>query len=360
MVILNLAKELQGPDFQAIVGAVATEGGTPEIISTARALDLPTIIFPSRRRLDPLLPIKITKYARANDIAIIHSHGYKTSFYSLFPSKRNRIPLIITCHLWFNQGDAKLKLYHRLETAVMKHADAVIGVSSDIARELANKGVARDRLVVVHNGIDLNNYRAFPMADSKAFLSSIGIKEDDFLIGTVGRLHAQKAFPTLIQAIAMVRRKGMACKCMILGEGPLRTDLEKEAETQGVADLISLPGYRQDIANLMTRFNVFALSSCDEGLPMVILEAMANGLPIVATPVGAIKEVLKDEVSALLVPVGRPDRMADAIMHLANDPHTRKRLAAHGKKHFETHFSSKVMARKYKKVYHSVLQFKRR
>jgi glycosyltransferase involved in cell wall biosynthesis len=354
--IINLSRELHGSLFYPIIGAIAPVGtAEPEIITVARDLNISTMVFRGRSRFDFGLLNSIYRYLKNTPITILHSHGYKSSVIGIIPTWARRIPLVITCHLWFPGNDSKLRIYHQLESMVMQRASAVVGVSEPIGSELRANKIPSPLVHVIPNGIDSAHYRAYGHAQIEKSLQQLGIQPDDFVVGSTGRLHHQKDFPTLLKALARVRSNGIKVKGLILGEGPDRKALEALVAELGLDGTVSLPGYREDAFNLMERLDVFVLPSVMEGLPMVLLEAMSARLPIVTTPVGAVPSVVRDSEQALLFPVGDVTALSERITRLALDSELRFRLGASARRRFEEAFSSRIMAERYIELYKSLL-----
>lgn len=357
-VILNLSKEMQHSSFSPVVGMICEDKDTlPQIGTAAQELGLETATFYSSNRFDVLCVKNIHNYLEKNNISIVHSHGYKPSILSYLPCRLLNKPLIITCHLWFNIDDNKLKLYHKIETMVMKKIPAVIGVSNEICNELITAGVDKDNVHCIFNGIDLSNYRQYPMSETNRVFTELGIQKDEFVIGSIGRLHEQKAFHYVLEAVDLLKRKNNALKlkCVVFGDGPLREELKGKCSRLGLQKVVQFPGFREDILNLLDFMDVFVISSVDEGLPMVLLEAMAKKKAIISTPVGAINSVLTHEKDALLFEVGDVQTLARYIDLLQKEPALRNRIAQQAYQRFKKDFSAKIMTSRYIDLYESVL-----
>lgn len=354
-VILNLSKEMNNFSFSAVVGMICRdEKKIPIIGVAAKELGIETANFLSQFSFDPFCFFRIYKYLKYNSIKVVHSHGYKPSILAYIPCKLLNIPLVITCHLWFNDSDKKLQVYHMFEKMIMKRIPASVGVSREICEEIINNGVERARVRLIYNGIDLSNYRQYPMSHTKAAFLSLGLDEGDFVIGSIGRLHAQKAFHYLLAAIKLLLVKGINVKCVIFGEGPLREELENRCQEMRLQETVKFPGFREDIINILELMDVFVISSIDEGLPMVLLEAMAKRKAIISTPVGAINSVLTHKKNALLYSVGDVEELAEYINFMKNNPEKRKKFGEAAYQKFQSNFSSEIMAKKYANLYSSL------
>lgn len=354
--ILNLSNEMRKSDVVPFIGILTDREGTlKDIGKAAIKLGIEVLSIPLRNKFGLSSFLIVHDYLKSQRIDLVHSHGYKPTILSFLPSKALGIPLIVTCHLWTKSG-LKLKLYHRMEAWIMKFLPLIIGVSEQICREIVGKGVDRQRVRLIHNGIDLSNYRPYPREETLRFIEGLKIGPDDFVLGTVGRLKNQKAHHYLISAIKVLKDMGVPAKCVIIGEGDLRGPLEQQVQELGLKKNVFLPGYREDVLNVLEHFSIFVLTSLDEGLPMVLLEAMAKGKPIITTPVGAIRNVIRHGENGLLYDVGDVDKLVEGMLSLRNDSSYAARLGAAARETVERDFSSRNMTAEYLKLYRSMLR----
>ncbi|GAA2094124.1 hypothetical protein GCM10009759_21370 [Kitasatospora saccharophila] len=198
--------------------------------------------------------------------------------------------------------------------------DAVVAVSHAVAAGVGRRR-AGDWLTVVHHGPDLGGAPSGPAA-RRAARAELGLPEDALVVGTVGNLTAKKDQATLLAAFALLRDKEPDARLVLVGSGPLEAELRARA-----GDGVLFAGMRADVPALLPGWDVFCLSSRQEGLPVALMEAMASGLPSVVTRVGGMPEILDDDVEGRLVPPGDPARLADALAELA-DPVRRGRMGA--------------------------------
>lgn len=169
-------------------------------------------------------------------------------------------------------------------------------------------GAPADRVRVIYDGIDVARWHAAPPAD----LSSVGIAAGDRVAATVARLHPQKGLEDLIAAAALLRNEP-SLHLVVVGDGPDRAPLQRTIDDAGLADRLHLLGHRDDVAGVLARAELFVLPSRFEGLPSAVIEAMAAGLPVIATDVGGVRELVDDGRTGWLVPAASPVMLADAI-----------------------------------------------
>jgi L-malate glycosyltransferase len=187
-------------------------------------------------------------------------------------------------------------------------------------------GFPARRVTTIHNGVSLSE---FAPSDGRGaeVRKKLGISEDEFVLVCVARLSGQKGIDILLEAIAQVFRAGFECKCLIVGDGPLKEQLIEQASKSGLAGQVLFEGFREDVRPYLHASSAFVLTSHREGLPLSILEAMACGLPAVVTDVGGNAEAVTHQITGLVVPTGSVEALADAISYLASHPEERERMA---------------------------------
>jgi glycosyltransferase involved in cell wall biosynthesis len=236
--------------------------------------------------------------------------------------------------------------------------DAVAAISSNVADALGAAGVSRDRLKIIPSGVDCDHYRAANSAEREGARARLGIARDEFLVGTLGMLEERKGHRYLIEAIATLNSKrgeASRIKCAIAGDGAMRKELANLAEELGIARDILFLGMVGDSRQLLVALDVFVFPSIKEGLGVALLEAMACGLPVIATRAGGIIEVVEDQLSGLLVSPRDAASIADAIASLASDAARRSQLGAAAGVRVSENFSMDAMTRKTIDLYRACL-----
>jgi len=208
--------------------------------------------------------------------------------------------------------------------------DRVITVSGSIRDDLIAAGIPPARLTVVHSGIDLSRYEGG--AGGEAFRKELGVGPEDLLVGSVGALAPQKGHRLLIAALAALAEEFPRLHLVLVGEGVLTGDLLAEARGLGLGDRVHLTGFREDVPAITSGFDVAALPSlAGEGSPAAVKEAMACGVPVVATDIGGVREILDDGVEGLVIPAGDAGALEGALRRTLQDPELRKGMARAGR-----------------------------
>jgi glycosyltransferase involved in cell wall biosynthesis len=256
-------------------------------------------------------------------IDVVHAHMPRASVPGAIAARLARVPVVVSHEHGSTLSGKRMRPL--LDREVVARLSTIMIAVSEYDRQnlIAREGIASERIMVLHNGIDgrLGDDSAGPPPGLER---PPGVP----LIGAVGRLFAQKDYANLVRAVAVLRERGRALRCVILGDGPQRAQLEALISQIGVGDSVRLLGRRDDVGQVLRAFDVAVLSSVWEGTPLAGLEYMAAGRPIVATAVGGVPEMLRDGVDGILVPPRDHVALADGIARVLDDPELAARLGA--------------------------------
>lgn len=305
--------------------------------------------------------LKILSFVHREGIDILHSHGYKGNIlFGLLPRKIRKVPILSTLHGWTSTtGFSKMRVYEWLDRKSLKHIDTVVVVSNAMKLHPKLKGLKGINFNVIPNGISVPN--DVPSSHIPTFSSSISTKDFDskvinfcnagFTVGAIGRLSPEKGYGDLIKALVLLNKKGIDVRLVIIGEGGERSYLEGLAEQYALSDKLLMPGYLEDAKRYIPFLNVFAISSLTEGLPITLLEAMQVQVPIVATNVGGIPEVLNNGKAGLLIKPCMPEEIAEAIGSLYHNEKLASEFRAKAYQQLSAYYSSDKMAMGYLNIY---------
>ncbi|MFM8272552.1 MAG: glycosyltransferase, partial [Gemmata sp.] len=296
----------------------------------AEGVDL--VCFGRKPGRDWKVGARIARAVRARDIEVVHAHQYTPFFYSALakPLGLFRPKLILTEHgrHYPDRVSPVRRAANRL--ALDRMADAVTACCRFSAVGLARTdGFAGARIEIIENGIDVDNYG--PPADKELAKEDVGLEPDRRYLIHVARHHPVKDQATLIRGFALAAPALPGVDLLMVGDGPLRADLEALAVELRVPDRVHFLGIRTDIPDLMRAADAFALTSLSEAASLTLLEAMASGLPAVVTAVGGNPEVVRHEREGLLFPRGDARACAGAIARLFRDPALAARLGGAGR-----------------------------
>jgi glycosyltransferase involved in cell wall biosynthesis len=226
----------------------------------------------------------------------------------------------------------------------------VVGVSEHTSQNLIRyEKISPGKIVTIYNGIDGSKYDI--VIDKKKKRSELGIRGNDPIIGLGVRLTDQKGLTFLLQAMPELIKRFPGITLIIAGEGPLENDLKKEASALGINDNVMFIGPRLDMPELLQLFDLYVLPSLWEGLPMVLLEAMAARCPIVATDVGGNASAITNGINGSLVKPKAPKALSDEIARVLSSPDILEKYRLNGAATFQNNFDARVMTKKYEKLY---------
>ncbi|PCI39787.1 MAG: hypothetical protein COB53_02640 [Elusimicrobia bacterium] len=242
---------------------------------------------------------------------------------------------------------------------ILKKADDLLIAESESSRKYLVDKLSYDekKTLTIHNGVDIAGW-SVSKADRKERREMIGITDKDFLIGSVGRLNEQKGHPHLVDAMAALLPKHPELKCVILGEGPEHASLQTRIDSHGIGTQVGLLGEQDNITAWLSAFDVFVLPSLWEGFPNALLEAMALGLPVIASGVDGVPEAIMHGTSGLIVQPGDPNAITTAVSDLLDDKKLRERLGDEAKKVVNENFKLVTMIERYETAYQAVLDGK--
>lgn len=343
-ILLELATFLRDQGWESRI--VALEGNSAELIRRASELGIPCEAFVPTGRLGLATMLRRLRTTLAwQSRAVVHSHGYKPDILLAALGVPRRLPCLATCHSWYSET-TKLKALEYLDKRAVRRFDHVVAVSEEIYRDLRASGMPTDRLSRIDNGISVPPFEAH---QRDVIRSEWKLAPGEKLIVQIGRLAKSKRNALLLKALAGLSGDFKA-KVALVGDGEEHAALAEYARSLGIDDRVIFAGYRRDAVAIMAAADVLAITSNKEGLPIVVLEAMAVGCPIIATTVGSIPEVLSPE-SAWVVPVDDEAALLRALHEALGETSQAKSRAAKAKSIFLKHHARDVMGRQYLELY---------
>ncbi|MBE0434003.1 glycosyltransferase [candidate division WOR-3 bacterium] len=296
------------------------------------------------RKYDMRIPFQLGRVFRKGKYRIVHAHLFPASLFiavvSLLANKK--IHFIFTEHNVFNRRRTRswFRIFDRL---IYSRYEKIVCVSDTVRHELLQWiPQLHSKTVVIRNGIPIPGRQR-----------RIGRKYD---IIFVGRLTTAKGLDVLLRAVSELKPNALVKRAAIVGQGPLLPFLKAEVHRLEIDDTVHFLGARDDVNELLAQSKIFILPSRWEGLPLSMLEAMASGLPVVATNVGGIPEVIVDGVNGILVPPSSPGRLAEAIARLVSNRRLALELGQNARRHIEQHYSIRLYSENMLKLYDAVLR----
>ena len=332
-----------------------------------RARQIPGLsvtLWPSlRRAIHPLADgwtaARLVSFIRRGGYRIVHTHSSKAGILGRWAAHLAKTPVVVhTVHGWgfhaFQRPWAR-RFYQSLERRASRITDGLIMVSErdrDTAVQLGIGQPGRHRLI--RYGIVAERFTRNGTPQT-VLRQALGLAPDRPVVGTVACLKPQKAPLDFVKACALIRRQIPAAQFLLIGDGALRPQVERMRRHLGLEGSLHLLGWRDDVPDLLASMDLFVLASRWEGLPIACLEAMASGVPVVATAVGGTPELITHGDNGWLVPAAQPERLAQAVVQLLQDPRTRHRMAAAGRGSLDGRYTLTRMVGETEQLYEELL-----
>jgi glycosyltransferase involved in cell wall biosynthesis len=353
--LLSAARELRSRGHEVLIVSMTPLG--PMGVD-ARTAGIPTESLEMRRGLpDPRALWRLARLVRAWRPDVLHSHMVHANLMARVLRLVAPVPaLVSTIHNIYEGGRLRMAAY-RLTNSLVDHMTIVSEAAFD--RFVSEGIVPRDILRVVPNGVDTERFRNVSPLARESVRQSLGL-DREFAWLAVGRFELAKDYPNMLRAFAMVRRDQPGTVLLLVGRGSLQEETEALARELGLGADVRFLGVRADVAEVMSSADGYVMSSAWEGMPMVLLEAAAAALPIVATEVGGNHEVVRHEDTGLLAPPRDPEALGLAMLRVTRMAEPVRRAMGHrGCEHIRTHYDLSRVAQRWEDLYREVLARKR-
>jgi glycosyltransferase involved in cell wall biosynthesis len=347
--VVDLATSLQARGHEVSVICLRRGGPLQSILQQA---GIKLVMLDKPENLNPGALVRLTAYLRRQRIEVIHTHNPLVHHYGAVAGRMAGVPVIVnTIHGPANLS-RKTRFKELLFGAACRLSDRVIAVCPSAYRNFMEMPtIPKSRLMTINNGIALGQFE------------KVQRRPDDgcFVFGIVGRLAEVKDHRTLLDAFSRVARACANCRLEILGDGPLRSDLEQQAQSLGLSDKVIFHGYGSDIPAFMRRIDASVLCSLSEGLPLSVLEAMASGVPVVGTDVGETRNLIEGADCGWICHPADPASLAEAMSHALNaGTDERHEMGARARRFVIKHYSLSRMTDEYEQLFLQLLDSRKR
>ena len=346
-VCLNLARYADRTRWQPIV-VVPDEGWITRALRDA-GVEVHVMGHASHSDMPGYL-LGLSKLISRRRVDLVHSHLFGPTYVSGLLGVLRRRPVVGTIH---GEGDVSPdERFRRAKFALVNRGVCrLVFVSEALRRRFLEFGSLRPELTaVVSNGVDV---AAFERDGNRSFRRALGVSESDYLVGAVGNLRPAKGYDVLLDAAARLTARAPHTRFVIVGQGgdDLETALLAQRHRLGLDERVIFAGFQSDVRRVLSSLDTFVLSSRSEGFSISTVEAMAAGIPVVATRCGGPEDILEHDRTGLLVPNGSADAIATAIERLQTDPSLRERLAINARAAAADRFGVQAQARAYEAIY---------
>ncbi len=318
----------------------------------AREAGIAVVPLGMKGEADLLASIKLAIFMKKKRCQLAHFHDAHSLTIGLRACSWARVPIVVA----HRRVDFPIGRHLLSRRKYGQKIDAIIAISEGVKKVLVEGKVPAEKITVIPSGID---FSIFDEVKDRNFLRrEFGFADDDFLVGIVAALEDHKGHKYLFQATKIIREHSAKIKLIVVGTGSLRLELESQVQQLGIEDIVFFLGFREDVPRILASLDLFVLSSHLEGLGSSLLDAMASGLPVVATRTGGIPEIVHHGETGLLVPPKDPDALAKAIIELYHDQDLANYLAEKGREYVRRHFSAEAMAERIVDLYFKLAQKK--
>jgi glycosyltransferase involved in cell wall biosynthesis len=350
--IINSPRAIRphGYDAKVVYLAPPKDAVADSLRSRAAAAQCDLTILEDRGPLDFRLVAKLIRRCRRDRVKILQTHDYKSNAVGLMVRRFHRCRLVTTLHGWTDMT-GRMPLYKRIDQWCLPFYESLICVSEDLHAECMRLGIPQRKVHLVHNGIDTTEYRRSQTVDEAK--ATIGASQVRFLIGSVARLSPEKGFDALIDVVGELQRQGLPLDLWIAGDGPERSNLQSLMQStlvEGTWKLLGqcTPNHTRSFYEAM---NLFVLNSIREGLPNVVLEAMAMSTPVVATRIAGIPTLIEDQQTGFLIEPSNRDHLRETIVRAFSAPDRCQSMIEHARERIESQFSFDLRMRRVASIY---------
>jgi glycosyltransferase involved in cell wall biosynthesis len=333
-------------------------------LAQARRRGVATICVPTLlRRPDPLADLRafgfLWKLISGTRPDIVHTHTSKAGLLGRLAARLQRVPLIVQTphgHVFYGHFNPLVsRLFLMIEKMAGRLTDAMIALTEQERHDYVRFDViSPEKIVTIHSGVDLRRFSG-SNGRGAAVKRRLDLSPDDFVIGSVGWLLPIKGPQILLKAFERLHREGIPAKLVYVGKGELENNLRRESRRLHLAPHIRFLGWQDNIAEIMSAFDVFVLPSLNEGMGRVLVEAMAAARPIVASRTGGIPDLVVQGENGILFPVGDDRALARALRRLQRHPEEARRMGLNGKRRSQC-YSDVSMVAKIDELYRSLVQ----
>ena len=308
---------------------------------------------------------QMAKFMKQKNIHIVHTQGGRAPFFGRIAARLAKVPIVISTVAMLLSREShsdvnrlKRTVYLLIDKLTSGYVDRFL-VLSEPHREALNTdyNIERSKVIKIYNGIEFHKYDAIS-GDGLRVRKELGIALSSSIVGVIGRLAWEKGLPFFLQAASKVTATFPEIKFLIVGDGPLKAELEKLSNELNIRQNCIFTGFRQDIPDILSAVDMLVMSSLYEGMPMVILEAMAASKPVIATKVGGIPEMVRDGETGILVPPEDADALAGSMLTLLKNKNRARQMGLAGRRCVEDHFDVEVMVQNTEAVYQELMREK--
>lgn len=336
-----LIKHLDAGEFDSIVVTIGTKTGADSFYHVVSAEGFPAFHIAIPGKLNPRAILRLRQLLVQQGIDILHTHGFKADVFGYLATRNLPVKLVSTIHGWTAHEGIRIRAYEAISRGFLKRFDRVYPLSPALFDYLRQHKFDPSKLHLILNAVDLSPFE---------FNFRVRHSGDLFALLFAGRICRPKGIFELIHAFAGAKYSAPA-RLRIAGDGPDRAEAQALCHSLGIADKVEFLGAVASIAPYLKTSSALVLPSHSEGIPRVVMEAFAAGVPVVGTAIAGIQQLVEDEVTGLLVPVGDVEKLARTLERLLEHPELAQRMAINARQVVTTKYSAHRMANDFRQEY---------
>ena len=351
--LLDFITDINRNRYDVIVCPLVSGGG---LFKEFERANISIVVVGRKHKYDPFILWRLIRIIKRERVDILHTFLYTANFWGRIAGQLAGVPIIIAGERGI---DAWKKKFHFFIDRILSSRTDLIITNAECIKDfyIHNAHINPDKFKVIRNGKKLDRFIVDVNKERKK--SELKIPSDCSVVCTIGRLHPLKGCQFLLQAAKIVLEYDKNVIFLIVGDGMMRNQLESLAEQLQIGDYVRFTGFRRDIGEILSITDVFAFPTLSEGLPNVLLEAMAMRKPIVATNIDGNREIIEDNVTGILVPPKNPEKLADGVLRLLRDRKLATILGKSGYCKLEKEFAFDVMVQKIQNTYEELISKRR-
>jgi glycosyltransferase involved in cell wall biosynthesis len=348
--ILALNNNLDLEKVRSDLVVTTEKGCQPEIIKHFNRAECQSFEIETNARFSLSTVRELVELINKRNISIIHTHGYKSDIIGLIAARKAGIRIVSTPHGYGEPSDMKLKVFIKLGKFAQKFCDAVVPLSEQLVDEVKVAGVEEKKIHFIRNGVDLKEVEQFRVkkkAENK--------ENKKLRVGYIGQMIPRKKIDHILNIYNEIWLENKNIEMQLLGDGESRNEMEKRASNLPCAESIHFLGFRNDRLELLSQFDLFVMTSSDEGIPRCLMEAVAMGIPVAAYNISGIDQLVMHEETGLLAEYGDQKTLKKYWLKLLSDHSYAEGLAKNGREFVNERYSGRRMATEYTSLYQNLL-----
>jgi glycosyltransferase involved in cell wall biosynthesis len=338
-------------EFNVTIGSFSENGLKPEFLNVISGDNIQTHTFDVKNAYDTRAIRLLKNYLIENKIDILCTHDYRSSFIGWRASSNANAKWIVFSRGWTREN-LKVRVYQILDKLIIRFADLIVGVSHSQKEKLSRLLISNDKLAVVHNAVDADEFKDIEPIDLR---QRFGFSESSIICICGGRFSEEKGQKFMVEAASMATEFNNNLRFILFGDGPDLPSIRKLIKRLDLEEYVFCPGFEKNFSGCLKGADILVNPSLSEGLPNIVLEAMAMKIPIIATDVGGVSELIENEKSGLIVGPGDPKAIAGAVRKLVEQPDAIPQIVDNGYKSVINNFSFEKQYETLTDIYKNVL-----